>query len=320
MARKESLEEQTKKAFQEDPRLAIFAGEGAATADLEMLVLAKAKTNEGEDPRKIWRDTGWWKAKDGKWRFEIDDRAASIVDGQIVHAELEKAYPGVFDEITFSVEPLEAGLLGSFDPNTKELKVSSKLPLKDQLDTALHELQHYAQEREGFESGRSPTAMIVLKPQDPVQVLKSERFDLVDNFTTYSGKSKQEIAQDIKEKTGFETPNFLVDEARRFSTLFSRFVRSFFAASPSRPTSFLTWAMSSFTRGSSASGSGNAESLPTTDFSRLRTSSPSISFALTRASRFSTSPSDSLSAPSFSFFASSTCLASSSISVRSAAR
>jgi hypothetical protein len=211
MARKESLDEQTKKAFQEDPRLAIFAGEGAATADLEMLALAKAKTNEGEDPRKIWRDTGWWKAKDGKWRFEIDDRAASIVDGQIVHAELEKAYPGVFDEIKVSVEPLEEGLFGSFDPNTKKLKVSSKLSAKDQLDTALHELQHYVQEKEGFESGSNPLAMAVYNPKDPVQALKSQRFNIAENFTTYSGKSKEEIAKDLKQKTGFETRDFIIE-------------------------------------------------------------------------------------------------------------
>ena len=219
MARTESLEEQTKKAFQEDPRLAIFAGEGAANADLEMLALAKAKTNEGEDPRKIWRDTGWWKAKDGKWRFEIDDSAANIVDGQIVHAELEKAYPGVFDEIKVTVGPLEGGLLGSWNSSTKELQISSSLSLKDQLDTALHELQHYVQDKEGFESGGNPIQMVAFQPFSLESALQRKLFfdkfygkSPVENFVSFGAKSKEDIAKEIEKRTDYIVPNYLVVE------------------------------------------------------------------------------------------------------------
>lgn len=200
----DEISRQTKKVFgEEDPRTAIFAGESSATADLEALALAKAKTNEGTDPREIWRDTGWFKGKDNKWRFEVDDSKASIVDGQIVHAELEKAYPGVFDEINVSVEPLEKGLLGSFNALDKKLKISSELSLADQLDTAIHELQHVIQEKEGFSPGGNPTSMYVSKPFD---LTAKARDTFVNAYLLKKNNLHQAPVEELInkiEKTGF---------------------------------------------------------------------------------------------------------------------
>ncbi len=50
-----------------------FGGENAKTADLNALARAKQMDMDGETPEKIWKDTGWGKGLDSKWRFEIDD-------------------------------------------------------------------------------------------------------------------------------------------------------------------------------------------------------------------------------------------------------
>jgi len=65
----------------------IFAGTGAKTADRAALAQAEKLTAAGADPRKIWKDTGWMKGGDGKWRFEIDDSAAKARDYQLTPKE-----------------------------------------------------------------------------------------------------------------------------------------------------------------------------------------------------------------------------------------
>ena len=59
---------------------AIFAGIGAKTADKAALARAEKLAASGADPKAIWRDTGWFKGGDGKWRFEIDDSASRLRD------------------------------------------------------------------------------------------------------------------------------------------------------------------------------------------------------------------------------------------------
>lgn len=55
-----------------------FAGEKAQTAALDELDRAKQLEGEGVDNEKIRQQTGWFKGADGKWRFEISDKDASI--------------------------------------------------------------------------------------------------------------------------------------------------------------------------------------------------------------------------------------------------
>lgn len=50
-----------------------FAGERAATADLEALDRAEEMEKRGVSSETIRQSTGWFRGMDGKWRFEIDD-------------------------------------------------------------------------------------------------------------------------------------------------------------------------------------------------------------------------------------------------------
>ena len=77
-----------------------FAGEKALNASANKLSKAKAMLEKVEDEVKIWQSTGWYKDKDGAWKFEIDDSPAKIKNqnadklGDLLeHKELFKAYP-----------------------------------------------------------------------------------------------------------------------------------------------------------------------------------------------------------------------------------
>lgn len=90
-----------------------LAGERAKTADRHALATAKAMELDGVDRDTIWRETGWGRGMDRKWRFEIDDSGADFTSQQreqfvlegrgisgyagdvFLHEDLFNAYPGL---------------------------------------------------------------------------------------------------------------------------------------------------------------------------------------------------------------------------------
>ena len=89
-----------------DVSLNSFAGEKAITANVGKLDQAKAMLEKGADEVEIWQKTGWFKDKDGAWKFEIGDGNAKLNPnfqsggrlGELLeHEELFKAYPELKD-------------------------------------------------------------------------------------------------------------------------------------------------------------------------------------------------------------------------------
>ena len=89
-----------------DVSLNSFAGEKAITANVGKLDQAKAMLEKGADEVEIWQKTGWFKDKDGAWKFEIGDGNAKLNPGfqsggrlgeLLDHEELFKAYPELKD-------------------------------------------------------------------------------------------------------------------------------------------------------------------------------------------------------------------------------
>lgn len=89
-----------------DISLNSFAGQKAITANVGKLDQAKAMLEKGADEVEIWQKTGWFKDKDGAWKFEIGDGNAKLNPnfqsggrlGELLdHEELFKAYPELKD-------------------------------------------------------------------------------------------------------------------------------------------------------------------------------------------------------------------------------
>ncbi|WP_103642149.1 LPD23 domain-containing protein [Campylobacter concisus] len=133
-----------------------FAGEKALNASANKLSKAKAMLEKGEDEVKIWQSTGWYKDKDGAWKFEIDDSPAKIKNqnadklGDLLeHKELFKAYPELKDIKIKKIIDEKGENLGYYDPNKKEIAINN---IGDK-STLMHEVQHAIQDIEGFARG-----------------------------------------------------------------------------------------------------------------------------------------------------------------------
>ena len=108
-----------------DVSLNSFAGEKAITANVGKLDQAKAMLEKGADEVEIWQKTGWFKDKDGAWKFEIGDSKARLnpnfksggrLSELLEHEELFKAYPELKD---ISVKKIS-------DDIPKEVSLSTK--------------------------------------------------------------------------------------------------------------------------------------------------------------------------------------------------
>ena len=135
-------------------RFSIGGVKGASQMGIKGAGDAEAMEKAGKDREEIWRTTGWWRGKDGKWRFELpstkmkDARAlyAALIEGhnettlgKILDApELFEAYPqlkdtkiilspehndeagGWYDRIKNEIVIFDAGLVSLKDMPSRE--------------------------------------------------------------------------------------------------------------------------------------------------------------------------------------------------------
>ncbi|MFZ9372375.1 MAG: LPD23 domain-containing protein, partial [Limnohabitans sp.] len=149
---------------------AMFIGPTAKTWDKAAAATAQKLEKAGADPKAIWSETGTFKGPDGKWRQEIDDSGAKLLEnktasdfmvgpgpaeyplgpigGFLEHPLMNRAYP---DAMQIKAR-LVKGDGGSYIPNTG-FGEGFNLPSMGTKSTTLHELQHAIQQREGFASG-----------------------------------------------------------------------------------------------------------------------------------------------------------------------
>lgn len=172
----------------------IFAGERAATADLEAKKLAEKMLEEGAAPEEVWAKTGWGKGPEGKWRFEISDLGASSnprqypegsdwdiaqkrpiymnLEDALSHQDLYSAYPEL-RSVGTELRPGMGGgsfrddITAGYDPKTGKANVS----------TLLHELQHAAQIEEDFPMGGSPQMAFLPKNKEAFDILRQKRLE-----------------------------------------------------------------------------------------------------------------------------------------------
>lgn len=153
----------------------IFAGPLAKTADHAALARAKEMVEAGADRADIWRETGWFRGVDGKWRFEIPDNEAQLdlsglkpsaspympstnegaLGDVLQHPALFEAYPAMRNiDVTHSpnakgvgsafYQPPDSGLPGSIS-----ITGGSRKPLSSTLHEGQHDVQFYEQTSAG---------------------------------------------------------------------------------------------------------------------------------------------------------------------------
>lgn len=144
----------------------IFAGVGAKTADVAALGLANEMKAAGVADRAIHAKTGWtFGFPDGKPRFEIPDNGAmyrgtqdgSYIDQAIHHPKLFEDYPQLGGGRIQETK----GAGGSYTQHPMGGTGVIQIGMDGSpTSTALHELQHTVQDREGFARGGSPESMM----------------------------------------------------------------------------------------------------------------------------------------------------------------
>jgi len=143
-----------RKVMGEGQALFAFAGENAKTADHTALAKARQMDVEGYPREDIWRDTGWFRGVDGKWRFEVDDSGVKSVGGRIVSGELEKAYENLPDVKRVSVLDTLMGFSGLYEKENNVIRVG----IGNRSKILAHELQHAIQSIEDFQGGLNPSS------------------------------------------------------------------------------------------------------------------------------------------------------------------
>lgn len=189
-----------------------FMSTKAATADLSLLEKAETLEKSGSGSEVIRKNTGWFRGYDGKWRFEISDKAAKLIDKAVMqtyyadgeayykakledifdHNDLFKAYPEL-RAIEVIIQKTEPGMSGAYFPKYKQIVLSLELfksytkEYKDYLDGGRKaEIQRIEQTEEYKEYSRWYDDD--LQDEDPVRWLAEEQKARDKFFSSELGK------------------------------------------------------------------------------------------------------------------------------------
>ena len=147
----------------------IFAGENAETANSGMLKDAMMMNAEGVDAQTILKETGWGMGSDGRWRFEIDNSEARLLEtpelgeGEkfyllsewLEHDRLYEAYPDLKYIRVAQMPEMSDKSYCSPDGETIIINPDKCVTEDDKLNAVFEEVQNSIQIKEGFEEGAS---------------------------------------------------------------------------------------------------------------------------------------------------------------------
>ena len=225
----------------------VFAGINALTADKEALAKAQQMIAQGVDPAQVWKETGWGKGVDGKWRFEINDKFDITDDGKTIgssldynngalpalaygdigvargqqilnHNDLYEAYP----DLKMMEIRAARDVMGEFDNNNQirlnHSLLSNAVGGRDLGDTVnahsilMHELQHKIQQTENFAKGGNPDQFKELLPN--AESLQDAR---VMASLLRRGSTVDSVGQDFTNMIGRYPHNGATDLVRNLS-------------------------------------------------------------------------------------------------------
>lgn len=206
----------------------MFAGKMAKTANLDKLAQAERMAASGASRDSIWGETGWFKAPDGNWKWEINDSGVPMkmrldekalfsypeVPSVMPHQDLFKAYPDL--SIHRMTPDFENG--GHYDSAQKTVGAR---PIADgdftpaasqkMKSTILHELQHGVQDAEGFGRGGSPGDFSPAATNDAHETFtrlnSALRSDTAKKLRAAEGDFKQIMSIRKADPTGYAATN-----------------------------------------------------------------------------------------------------------------
>lgn len=190
-----------------DVSLNSFAGEKAITANVGKLDQAKAMLENGADEVKIWQKTGWFKDKDGAWKFEIGDSKARLNPnfksggrlGELLeHKELFKTYPELKDISVKKISddiPKEASL-STKDVAQRENRGIYNVAYNDKSATLVGRDLEKIDDALMFEKGSSKKGGAIhikkhLEPEAQGAITQNELLNIGKNIREYLQKYKE---------------------------------------------------------------------------------------------------------------------------------
>ena len=145
-----------------------MAGERANTAMISRLQKAESMEREAASSKEIWKETGWMRGPDHKWRFEIPDNLDKInfpkdsephTLGEIYNnPALYEAYPELAQK-TVRMEDIKSGkdkrTRGAYGYVAEDgsIVIDNSIPAGEAKTALVHEIQHSIQAIEGFSRG-----------------------------------------------------------------------------------------------------------------------------------------------------------------------
>lgn len=153
-----------------------MAGETAENANIDKLVQAENLEKQGASMDDIYKETGWFKGQDGKWRFEIPDNLDKI-DFSVYkkgnkdskrrylryvydNPKLYDAYPwlGIIPVSLKDMGDSRSGAASRINGDY-EITLNEKKSDISNAKTLIHEIQHIIQSEERFAVGGSPESV-----------------------------------------------------------------------------------------------------------------------------------------------------------------
>ena len=218
------------------PANATFLGEETPGADKKALARAKTMDAGGQDRDAIWKTTGFYKTKDGKWMYEVSDHDASLKDwvpkavgstsgvtkatmGDVLdHPSLYAADPGKRSA------PVQLGGMlyenGEPDPNvsgvydeTKDTTYlfSPSAKGRQALPTLLHETQHRAADRARVDYG--PTDTVAIRDDLTKQVVQDNLADLRRQLVEARRRGDTQAISEIQAELSRPLRNLMAEQA-----------------------------------------------------------------------------------------------------------
>lgn len=193
-----------------------FAGKESETADIRSLETAQTRIGAGDNAEAVRRETGWFKGVDDKWRYEINDKDASLkkpfnkktgtwysvltpvpmsrwtLGNVLDHPSLYAAYPMLKD---VRINLTRTGRGGQFKPRDNMINIGGAEKMEDVKSILLHEIQHGIQNLEDFARGGSPSKFKA-KPE-PTGEFKEGLTALLDldRLSKQFGKTHKEVLE-----------------------------------------------------------------------------------------------------------------------------